>query len=83
MVLSTGSADKTTSGYLRAHYLNYRLRPGCPDGVPRLANAPLLQQSGIRLHAHFNHNDLMHVVQMGAVWLLYEGGRRLRDANGR
>ena len=45
--------------------------------------AALLQQSGIRLHTHFNHNDLMHVVQMGAVWLLYEGGRRLQDANGR
>lgn len=42
-----------------------------------------LQQSGIRLHKHFNHNDLMHVVQMGAVWLLYEGGRRLRDADRR
>ena len=45
--------------------------------------AALLQQSGIRLHTYFTHNDLMHVVQMGAVWLLYEGGRRLQDANGR
>jgi hypothetical protein len=42
-----------------------------------------LQQSGIRLHTHFNHNDLMHVVQMGAVWLLYQGGRRLQDADRR
>ncbi len=42
-----------------------------------------IQQSGFRLHAHFNHNDLMHVVQMGAVWLLYQGGRRLRDADRR
>jgi hypothetical protein len=39
-----------------------------------------IQQSGIRLHRHFNHNDLMHVVQMGAVWLLYQGGHRLQDA---
>jgi hypothetical protein len=38
-----------------------------------------VQQSGIRLHQHFNHNDLMHVVQMGGVWLLYKGGARLRD----
>jgi hypothetical protein len=45
--------------------------------------AAALQQSGIRLHRHFNHNDLMHVVQMGAVWLLYQGGRRLHDAGGR
>ena len=39
-----------------------------------------VQQSGIRLHQYFNHNDLMHVVQMGGVWLLYKGGARLRDA---
>jgi hypothetical protein len=38
-----------------------------------------VQQSGIRLHQHFNHNDLMHVVQMGGMWLLYTGGARLRD----
>ena len=42
-----------------------------------------IQQSGVRLHPHFNHNDLMHVVQMGAVWLLYQGGRRLHDADRR
>jgi hypothetical protein len=41
-----------------------------------------VQQSGLRLHEHFNHNDLMHVVQMGGVWLLYKGGARLRDAGG-
>lgn len=44
--------------------------------------AALVQQSGFRLHEHFNHNDLMHVVQMGGVWLLYRGGGRLRDAGG-
>jgi hypothetical protein len=41
--------------------------------------AAVVQQSGIRLHRHFNHNDLMHVVQMAGVWLLYKGGARLRD----
>jgi hypothetical protein len=44
--------------------------------------AALVQQSGFRLHQHFNHNDLMHVIQMGGVWLLYKGGARLRDAGG-
>lgn len=44
--------------------------------------AAVVQQSGVRLHQHFNHNDLMHVVQMGGVWLLYKGGARLRDAGG-
>ena len=45
--------------------------------------AAAVQQSGIRLHQHFNHNDLMHVVQMGGVWLLYKGGARLRDGRRR
>ena len=40
------------------------------------------QQSGVRLHPQFNHNDLMHVIQMSGVWLLYTGGARLRDAGG-
>ena len=40
-----------------------------------------VQQSGVRLHEYFNHNDLMHVVQMGGVWLLYKGGARLRDGS--
>jgi hypothetical protein len=44
--------------------------------------AAAVQQSGVRLHQHFNHNDLMHVIQMGGVWLLYKGGARLRDAGG-
>jgi hypothetical protein len=41
--------------------------------------AAFVQQSGISLHQHFNHNDLMHVAQMGGVWLLFKGGARLRD----
>ena len=41
-----------------------------------------VQQSGVRLHQHFNHNDLMHVIQMAGVWLLYRGGARLTDAGG-
>jgi hypothetical protein len=41
--------------------------------------AAAVQQSGLQLHRHFNHNDLMHVVQMGGVWLLYKGGDLLRD----
>lgn len=44
--------------------------------------AAAVQQSGFRLHQHLNHNDLMHVIQIGGVWLLYKGGARLRDAGG-
>jgi hypothetical protein len=38
-----------------------------------------VQASGFALHTHFNHNDLYHVIQMGAFWLLYQGGLLLRD----
>jgi hypothetical protein len=48
-------------------------------GILASIAAAVVQQSGVRLHRHFNHNDLMHVVQMGGVWLLYQGGARLRD----
>ncbi len=30
-------------------------------------------------HPHFNHNDVFHVVQMAALWLLFRGGLLLRD----
>lgn len=36
-----------------------------------------IQQSGFTLHQHFNHNDLFHVVQMVAFYLLYHGGKAL------
>ena len=52
------------------------------SGILASIAAAAVQQSGARLHQHFNHNDLMHVVQMGGVWLLYTGGARLRDAGG-
>ena len=51
-------------------------------GIALSVIAAGVQQSRFQLHKHFNHNDLMHVIQMGAVWLLYEGGRRLHDARG-
>ena len=36
-----------------------------------------IQQSGLSLHQHFNHNDLFHIVQMVAFYLLYRGGEAL------
>jgi len=38
-----------------------------------------VQQSGFALHRHFNHNDLYHVIQMGAAWLFYRGFGEFRD----
>lgn len=40
----------------------------------------LIQQSDFALHEHFNHNDIFHVIQLLALWLLYRGGRLLEDA---
>ncbi len=52
------------------------------SGIMLSIAAAAVQQTGFRLHHHFNHNDLMHVIQMGGVWLLFKGGARLRDAGG-
>ncbi|MCH8019341.1 hypothetical protein IH785_05720 [candidate division KSB1 bacterium] len=38
-----------------------------------------IQMSGFTLHQHFNHNDLYHVIQMGAIYLLYRGAGLLKD----
>ena len=51
------------------------------SGILVSFGAAAVQQSEYMLHEHFNHNDLYHVIQMGAVFLLYKGGRLLRDAS--
>ncbi|MCH6560395.1 hypothetical protein IH799_08600 [candidate division KSB1 bacterium] len=38
-----------------------------------------IQMSGFTIHQHFNHNDLYHVIQMGAIYLLYRGAGLLKD----
>ena len=40
--------------------------------------AALFQQGRVSMHPHFNHNDLYHVIQMGAMYLLFRGGMLLR-----
>jgi hypothetical protein len=40
----------------------------------------LVQQSGFALHRHFNHNDLYHLIQLVALWLLYRGGRLMNPS---
>lgn len=49
-------------------------------GVAVSVAAALVQASGLALHAHFNHNDLYHVIQIAAMALFYRGARRLSDA---
>ena len=41
-----------------------------------------VQLSRLTFHAHFNHNDLYHVIQIGAIVMLYRGARLLRDRPG-
>jgi hypothetical protein len=42
-------------------------------GVAVSVAAALVQASGFALHRHFNHNDLYHVIQAGAMLLFYRG----------
>lgn len=42
--------------------------------------AALIQALELAPHRHFNHNDLFHVVQMVALYLLYRAGLLLRPA---
>jgi hypothetical protein len=48
-------------------------------GVAVSIAGALVQASGFKVHEHFNHNDLYHVIQIAAVVLLYRGARRLAD----
>lgn len=41
--------------------------------------AAVIQQSGVALHQHLNHDALYHLVQIGANYLFYRGARLLRD----
>lgn len=38
-----------------------------------------VQASKLKLHLHFNHNDLYHLIQIGAFYLLWQGGKRFID----
>jgi len=39
----------------------------------------VLLAAGIRLHEHFNHNDIYHCVQAVALYYFYKGARLLED----
>ncbi len=48
--------------------------PWLTAGVVVSAVAGAIQAFKVAPHPHFNHNDLFHVVQMVALYLLYRGG---------
>jgi hypothetical protein len=39
----------------------------------------VIQQSGLGLHVHFNHNDIYHIIQMVGLYYLYRGALNLHD----
>jgi hypothetical protein len=43
--------------------------------------AVAVQQSGIRLHEHFNHNDFYHLIQLAGLCLFYKGAVLFEDAD--
>ena len=49
-------------------------------GVALSLVAAGVQQSGWAIHPKFNHNDLYHVIQAVAVWLLYRSARATDQA---
>ena len=48
-------------------------------GVAVAVAGGLVQASGFALHAHFNHNDLYHVLQTAAIVLFYKGLKRCQE----
>ena len=43
----------------------------------------LVQQGGWAPHRHFNHNDLYHVIQLVALWMLYRAALAMKSATDR
>lgn len=60
------------------------VRLGRPWRTPLLVAVGLsvaaagVQQSGWSVSAHFNHNDLYHLIQAGALFAFYRAARRMR-----
>ena len=51
-------------------------------GIAVSALAAAVQYHRVTLHAHFNHNDLYHLVQIAAMALFFRGGKLLREITG-
>jgi hypothetical protein len=50
-------------------------------GVGLSLAAGTAQASGFDPHRHFNHNDLYHVIQIGAILAFHRGARRMTDSS--
>jgi hypothetical protein len=57
----------------------WRFDPWIVAGLAVSVAGALAQALGLAPHPHFNHNDLYHVIQIAAMFLLYRGARGLTD----
>lgn len=57
----------------------HKSAPWLISGVLISFAAAGIQISGFTIHQHFNHNDLYHVIQIGAIYFLYRGACLLKD----
>ena len=48
-------------------------------GLALVGAGLVVQRAGWGLHAHFNHNDVAHVLMTAALWPFYRAGLRLRN----
>ena len=53
--------------------------PWLVAGVLVTLAGSIIQARRLGLHRQFNHNDVFHVVQMGALYVFYRGGLLLVD----
>ena len=70
-------ADTATALLIVALLHLWRFNGWMLGGVAVSLLAGLAQASGLDLHAHFNHNDLYHVLQVAAMFAFYRGVRKL------
>jgi len=49
------------------------------SGVSVTVIGIVVQQTGFRSHLDFNHNDIYHIIQIAAFYLLFRGACTLRD----
>jgi len=69
-----------------AAWLGWRGRPGAgwiAGGVAVSLAGAVIQRARAAPSPGFNHNDLFHVIQAVGLYLYFQGGRRLEDADRR
>jgi hypothetical protein len=59
--------------------LRTRAAPWILAGVTTAMVGALFHQGRVSIHRYFNHNDLYHLMQIGALYFLYRAGPLLRD----